>query len=142
MNPQGQAPLSGEQQRIAHTIEGLNARIARLAIGLGVSLKTNDDVARAMTRGAVVAVEYERRVTPERRTASRPGATADRRQSHQRDELRGLLVLRYDLETRCVDAVGITATRQILIEVEAHLARDGFPSSASGIDLNPLFNDK
>lgn len=133
--------LPSEQQRMARSVEELSARIARLAIGLGVSLKTDDEVAHAMNY-QTLTVQYERRTTADRREASRPGTTtAGRRQSHLRDELRGLLVMRYDIETRYVDAIGVVATRQILIEAEAHLARDGFQPGASGVDLDRLFKE-
>lgn len=132
--------LPSEQQRMARSVEELSARIARLAIGLGVSLKTDGEVAHAMSY-QTLTVQYERRTTADRRDASRPGGTAGRRQSHLRDELRGLLVMRYDIETRYVDAIGVVATRQILIEAEAHLARDGFQPGASGVDLDRLFKE-
>ena len=114
-----------EQQRMAKSVEELSARIARLAIGLGVSLKTDDEVARAMHHPTTLPITHERRTTPERRVGPRAASMADRRQSHLHDELRGLLVMRYDIETRYVEAVGVVATRQILVEAEAHLARDG-----------------
>ena len=130
-----------EQQRMARSIEELSTRIARLAIGLRVSLKTDAEVAHAMSHQAPAQVAQERRATAERRDASRVGNTADRRQSHLHAELRGLLVMRYDMETHYVEAVGAFATRQILEESEAHLARDGFQPGTTGVDLNQLFKD-
>ena len=132
---------TNEQQRMARSIEELSSRIARLAIGLGVSLKTDAEVAHAMNHRAAVTVPQERRATTERRDASRTRNTADRRQSHLYEELRGLLVLRYDMEAHCVEVVGAFATRQILVESEAHLARDGFHPGTTGIDLDRLFKD-
>jgi hypothetical protein len=132
---------ASEQQRMARAIEELSSRIARLAIGLGVSLKTDTEVAHAMNHRAAVAVPQERRATTERRDASRTRNTADRRQSHLYEELRGLLVMRYDMETHYVEVVGAFATRQILVESEAHLARDGFQPGTTGIDLDRLFKD-
>lgn len=123
------------------SIEALNARIARLAIGLGVSLKSDDEVVRVMSRQQVVRVSHERRVGLERRDASRAGSGSERRVAHQWEELRGLLVLRYGVETRYVDEVGVTATRQILVEAEAHLERAGFKPGADGVHLDRLFKE-
>ena len=73
------------------SIEALNSRIARLAIGLGVSLKTDGDLARLMSRHQVSAVPRERQ------------PILDQPMENQWEELRGLLVLRYGVETSCVD---------------------------------------
>lgn len=121
-------------------MEALNARIARLAIGLGVSLKSDDDVRQAMNRHPALPMSHERRVTPDSHPESRTGSDTDRRMAHKWEELRGLLVLRYGVEARYVDLVGVVTTRQILIEAEAHLVRDGFKPGADGIDLDRLFN--
>lgn len=133
-----QEPLAQRLLDMASSIEALNVRIARLAIGLGVSLDSEVEVARAMSQTlAVSAVSHERRTAPGPSAASHTGP--DRRMAHKREELRGLLVLRYGVETRYVDEVGVVATRQILVEAEAHLVRDGFKPGADGIDLDRLF---
>lgn len=132
------------EERLQHmesSIEALNARIARLAIGLGVSLKSDADVAQVMKRHPVSPVLTERRLAPDTHPASRTGSDMDRRMAHQWEELRGLLVLRYSVETRYVEQVGVLTTRQILVEAEAHLVRDGFQLGADGIDLERLFNE-
>jgi hypothetical protein len=135
---------SAQAQRLQHmesSIEALNARIARLAIGLGVSLKNNDDVMRVMSRRPAPTVSVERRVTPDSPPVSHAGSNTDRRMAQKWEELRGLLVLRYGVETSYVDQVGVVSTRQILIEAEAHLVRDGFQPGADGIDLKRLFDE-
>ena len=101
------------------SFEAINARIVRLAIALDVSLQSDDEVARAMCR---------------------PEASPDLLMANKREELRGLLVLRYGIETRYVDEVGIVATRQILIEAEEHLVRKGFNPGDDGVNLDRLFN--
>lgn len=111
------------------SIEALNARIARLAIALDVSLKSDDEVAHVMNRHLVPAVPHGSQ------------ATSDHHMAYKWEELRGLLVLRYGVETRYVDQVGIVATRQILIEAEEHLVREGFNPGDDGIDLGRLFNE-
>lgn len=114
-------PLSHEQQRMGRAVAELNARIARLAIGLGISLQNDNAVTQALCR------------TDDTR--------ANRRHALQRDELRGLLVLRYGIQARCVQRVGRGTTWQILCEAEVHLERDGFRPGASGNALDRLFNE-
>ena len=122
----GDYPQAQRLHRMESSIEALNARIARLAIALDVSLKNDDDVARVMNRHLVPAAPHENQVTPDHHVA------------YKWEELRGLLVLRYGVETRYVDQVGISATRQILIEAEEHLVREGFNPGDDGIDLDRL----
>ena len=121
-------------------IEAINARIARLAIALGLPLNSDDEVARVMSLPALSAVSPERRGTPDRRVASRTGAGPDRRVAHQREELRGLLVLRSSVTKRYVDDAGVTVTRPIMVEAEERLVRRGFKPGADGVDLDRLFN--
>jgi hypothetical protein len=119
----GPAPVEDPQamrlQRMVSSIEAINVRIARLAIGLGVTLSSEAEVAELM-----------------RCHQLKPDLSID----NQREELRGLLVLRYGVETRYVDQVGLITTRQILIEAEQHLLRDGFDLGDDGIDLKLLFS--
>ena len=130
-----------EQQRMARAIDEISTRIARLAIGLRVPLKTDAEVAHAMSHQAPAYEAQDRRATAERRDASRAGKSADRRQSHLHAELRGLLVMRYDMETQYVKVAGAFATRQILEESEARLAHNGFQPGTTGVDLDRLFKD-
>jgi hypothetical protein len=137
-----QAPLAQRLLDMESSIEALNVRIARLAIGLGVSLQNEGEIARVMSQQhPAAAVTTERRDSPERRGAARTGSGPDRRMAQKMEELRGLLVLRYGVEARYVDEVGVAATRQILTEAEAHLVRDGFKPGADGIDLDRLFKE-
>jgi hypothetical protein len=117
-------------QRMESSLEELNARIARLAIGLGVSLKNENELAGVIRQLQVQAEPHELQSTPERRLASKW------------TELRGLLVLRYGVEQRFVDQVGATATRQLLVEAEERLVRVGFEPGADGIDLYRLFDER
>lgn len=135
-------PQAQRLHQMESSIEELNTRIARLAIGLGVSLQNEVEIARVMSQQhPAAAVTTERRDSPDRREASRTGSGPDRRAFHMREELRGLMVLRYSVETRYVDEVGVTATRQILVEAEAHMERVGFQPGADGINLDRLFNE-
>lgn len=127
-------------QALESSMEGLNARIARLAIGLGVSLQDEHELARVMSRPPLAVVPVERRVSGGQRQPDRRLSGAERRTAHHWEELRGLLVLRYHTETLYVDEVGVVATRQILIQVEEHLERDGFSPGADGQHLQQLFD--
>lgn len=134
--------MEARLQSMESSIEVLNARIARLAIGLGVSLDNEAEVARLLNQQHPASpVAHERRLSSGDLDTSHLGANPDRRLAHKHEELRGLLVMRYGLETRYVDEVGVTATRQIMVEVEAHLVRDGFKPGADGIHLDRLFKE-
>jgi hypothetical protein len=130
------APLAGDAdgqalslQRMALSIEALNARIARLALALGVSLQSEGELSFVLQEPPAQTGPHPFQSTPERRVASKWL------------ELRGLLVLRYGEEKRYVDEVGVSATRQILLQTEAHMLREGFQSGADGIDLHRLFDE-
>jgi hypothetical protein len=116
-------------QRMEASFEELNARIARLAIALGVSLENENELARVMHQLQGQTESHSVQSTPERRHAC------------NWTELRGLLVLRYGMEKRLVDEVGVTVTRQLLVEAEAHLVRLGFQPGADGLDLPRLFSE-
>jgi hypothetical protein len=129
------APLAGDGdgralylQRMALSIEELNVRIARLALALGVSLQTEGELSYLLQEPPAQTDSHPFQSTPERRLASKWL------------ELRGLLVLRYGVEKRYVDQVGANVTRQILVDTEAHMLREGFQSGADGIDLHRLFD--
>ena len=138
-------PSSVESSQAQHlrqmesSIEELNARIARLAIGLGVSLKNDDELARVMSYHTAPPVSQERRTASDGSNTSGTGSDSERRIAHKWDELRGLLVLRYGIETRYVNQVGVAVTQQLMTEAEANLLRNGFEPGADGIDLNRLF---
>jgi hypothetical protein len=123
------APEARQLQRMESFLEELNARIARLSIALGISLKREDELERVIGE------------LQEQAELHASHSTADSRLISQRIELRGLLVMRYGVEQRFVDQVGATATRHILVEAEEHLARVGFEPGADGIDLRRLFEE-
>ncbi len=133
--------LAHRMEAIESSFDALNARIARLAIALGVSLETDDAVTALMSEHPLQAVSPDRRLSSDRRSTSRSSPGPDRRLAHKREELRGLLVLRYGVETRYVNQHGVLATRQILVESEAHLVRDGFKPGADGPHAGHLLDD-
>ncbi len=121
--------INGESyERIATSLDALNVRIARLAMALDVPL--ND--AHALAR----LIDQPQTERPSRRTASsvpRPIAiTAEHRALHLFAELRGLLVLRYTLQTRSMADNGLAITQQIMMQTDAHLQRLGFAPGAGG----------
>lgn len=122
-------PQAVRLQRREASFAELNARIARLAIALGVSLDNENELARVMHQIQGQTGSHSVQSTPERRHACKW------------TELRGLLVLRYGMETRLVDEVGVTLTRQLLVEAEAHLVRLGFQPGADGMDLPRLLSE-
>ncbi|MEO6352247.1 MAG: hypothetical protein ABIO19_06235 [Burkholderiaceae bacterium] len=121
-------PQAERLQRMTSSMEAINARIVRLAIALDVSLQSNDEVLQVMSQQQLPALPHQGQISVSLLMA------------RKREELRGLLVLRYSVETRYVVEVGVTATRQILIEAEQHLASKGFNPGDDGIDLNRMFN--
>ena len=132
-DPPVEARVSTQRlEAIEASFDALNARIARLAIALGVSLETDDAITTLMSEHPLQAVADERRLSADRRSPSRTSPGPERRMAHKREELRGLLVLRYGLETSYVNQHGVLVARQILMESEAHLVRDGFKAGADG----------
>ena len=127
-------------ERLQASLEALNARIARLAIGLGVSLDTDAEIAHLMRQKHPASpLAHERRSGTGPVDTSHMEANSDRRVAQKIEELRGLLVLRYGVEKRFVEDVGVEATRQILADAEAHLSREGFKPGADGLGLDRLF---
>jgi hypothetical protein len=129
------------RQQMEASIEGLNSRIARLAIGLGLSLQDASDVARVMSWQDVPEVLVERRNPEEAQRPMLQGSSLERRVARAWRELRALIVLRYKVETEFVEQVGTSETRQILEDIEVSLVRKGFKPGADGLDLEVLFKD-
>lgn len=110
--------LQEHVERLSASIERLNARIARLATALDVSLDKDSEVERVLQRDT--------------------NAPGDTRQHRMREELRGLLVLRYGVTTRFTQKLGAEVTRDLFIYAEEKLLREGFRPGADGIDLRAL----
>ncbi|GIX51887.1 hypothetical protein CQA4T8M7_11430 [Sphaerotilus natans] len=110
--------------QIEKLCEELNLRIARLALMLGVSLDDEAQLARLLA------------------PVARPDGhdrPSERHEADARTELRGLLLLRGELEKRCVDEFGPVTAGEMLIDVEAAMVRHGFAPGADGLDLQRLF---
>jgi len=131
---------SDRLRQMEASIEALNMRIARLAIALGVSLDNDGEVASLMREQHTQTILHERRVTSEHLDVTHAHIGPECRVAHQRQELRGLLVMRYAVEKRFVDDAGIKVTREIMNAAEQQLERKGFKPGADGINLDRLFN--
>lgn len=141
-----QAPANDTQnphrqllERRVDSLGELNARIARLAMGLGLSLQKEPDIQRVIAYQNP-QVSVERRSQSDRRTGPR-AVSSDRRTSRQWEELRGLIVLRYELEVQYAQELGASVTREIFTEASDRLSRDGFAVGLDGIDLKKLFGN-
>ena len=125
-------------ERLEASMEALNARIARLAMALDVSLNDRAEVDALMAKQHLQPVDNERRIasvdTPYVRVSS------ERRHAHKCEELRGLLVLRYHMEVTSLKENGWTVTRQALVQAEEHLVSQGFKPGADGLGLNNFFD--
>lgn len=142
---QQQAAVGDHLKRVGASIEELNARIARLAIALGVNLETPDSVERVIaeagtkTRALPPPGMPDRRTRPtDRRAANALRSGPDRRQTHKWVELRGLMVLRYGMERQNIEHYGLDATRSLMTAASDHMTREGFKPGADGMDLKHL----
>lgn len=133
-------PVADQLRRMSASVRELSARIARLATSLGVNLENESELEQVLHIDAVRLPVPDRRVTPDRRAASRTGMSPDRRKSHMREELRGLLVLRYGVARSYVGRVGVDAARHILVSAQEQLVREGFRPGADGAHLRRLFD--
>ena len=128
----------GQTQRLEASMAALNARIARLAMALDVSLNDRAEVDALMVKQLTFPGEVERRRASAE--GSHDTVTTERRQAHKREELRGLLVLRYHMETTSLNDNGFAVTREVMAQAEEHLVRQGFKPGADGLGLNNFFD--
>ena len=129
--------LAAHLQRMSGSIEQLSARIARLASALDVDLQNESELDRVLNMDGGGAPAHERRAAA---NSALPAGSPERRKSHLREELRGLLVLRYGVARSYVDRVGVDATRHILVSAQEQLVREGFKPGADGANLKRLFD--
>jgi hypothetical protein len=125
-------------QRMGGSLAALHTRIARLAMALDLNLEDRAVVEALIETPQIVPVALERRSNPEHAGAPSVGVGSERRKSHKREELRGLLALRYHLETVSLNDNGAVLTHQVLAVAEDHLVRQGFKPGAAGFNLSEL----
>src|SRR5574344_1258561 len=112
-------------QRMVRHFSRLSARIAFLVKKLDLPLQTP-----AQTQTALECDDLCNA------SASNP------REARLREELRALLVMRYELVARLAanERVGATAMRDILLSANDRLLAKGFDPQDPGINLQPLFD--
>ena len=115
-----------EVTHLQESYDDLNVRIGRLAIALRVPLESDADVENALKAMSDLAVAVERRAVADRRSARRAEGGTERRLGYQRAELRGLLVMRYDMEVKLYEQLGFTVARQVIESSALTLTRHGF----------------
>ena len=117
-------PLTTESLlHLEQDFEALNRRIARLALHLGLALPDEHSVECALHE---VSCRIDATDTPAHDV-------------HLWHEFRGLLVLRYRLEIRSVEAIGAPQLRAVLRTAEDRLARSGIAPDQDGVHLQELF---
>jgi hypothetical protein len=123
--------FANEALRRESTVTDLTMRIARLAIALGLKLDLEQGVHRVLHHTTVPEHHGEQSVR------------AVQLRSRAWTELRGLLVLRYELERHLVEDMGLHLSRRILEDAELHLAIAGFEPGVDGLtlEIHHLFGD-
>ena len=117
-------PLSTESLlRLEQDFEALNQRIARLATHLGYTLPNEDSVEAALHQ-----------VSQQIQNGQAPAHAL-----HLWQEFRGLLVLRYQMETRSVEALGAPQLQAVLQTAQDHLRQRGIAPDQDGVHLDELF---
>lgn len=129
--------------RMEASLQGLNARIARLGIALGLSLDQPGVVERLIEQKLhpkpASAVPY---TGPDRRANRLPHTGPERRKNMLFEELRGLLVLRYEMERNFADQIGPNATLNMMEHASSNMSRNGFVPGADGMNLKDLNRDR
>ncbi len=137
-NPMYEHAEAAYLARKAASVEHLNERIARLAIALGLALDRPGEVDRIIGQVHAPSQTDSGPFTgTDRRAARSPFTGPERRKNYQFDELRGLLVLRFEMERAYAAEWGPQAMLQMLEHAEAKLERHGFSPGADGQQLNP-----
>lgn len=119
--------LGRQALRRQEALTGLNVRIARLGLLLGVHLEEPGHFEQVLAGDLRLLARI---------TGAHGGAApVTHRLRRDWDELRSLLVMRCDLMRQMVGDLGYGATRQIAEEVESALAHSGFRPGADGFEL-------
>jgi hypothetical protein len=115
--------------RLDKSMGELNARIARLALALGVSLENEEEVRSILSH------------RPDARPMHAEQGPRFQQMEHEHVliELRGLLIMRYGIERHVAEDQGASVVRRVLEQAEAELSKHGFKPGADGLDLEQLF---
>jgi hypothetical protein len=109
--------------RLEQEFLALNERIARLALHLGFDLPDERSVEEAIHA-----------VSLHIRAGQAPSHTV-----HLWHEFRGLLVLRYQLESRSVETIGVSHLQAVMRTTEERLVRHHIEPHQDGANLGELF---
>jgi hypothetical protein len=129
-------------QHLSASLEALSERIGRLSIALGIRLDDEQAMQKFMEQPQIPAIEKDRRITSVSDHSGFLSMSDDRRAAHLREELRGLVVLRYHLETVSLNNNGLTVTQQIVELADEHLVQKGFKPGLNGLKLGDFFTAK
>lgn len=119
-----QAAAQQQVRRLARQLENLGGRIALLAQALRLSLQTPAETQVALQCDEACAA-----------------AAGGGREARMREELRGLLVLRYEVVAQLAtnERIGAPGARDLLLYANDRLLAKGFDARAPGMNLRPLF---
>ena len=118
-------------RRMTRSLSDVDARIARLALFLDISLEHDAVMQQVIDHTHPLFLRY--RHNPEATLADDHG-----RERQTLEELRGLLVVRCNMVATMLNDLGLDATTQIASAAEDHLERLGFKPGADGFKLVPL----
>lgn len=121
-----EAAARQQLRRLVRQLESLGSRISLLAQALRLPLHTP-----AEAQSALQCDEACRTVA----------VAAGGREARMREELRGLLVLRYEVVAQLAtnERIGAPGARALLLCANDRLLAKGFHAAAPGMDLRPLF---
>lgn len=134
VDPAEQEALRGQLEHAEQAFVELNARIARLAVLLGIEM----DGRAATIQHILQHGPHELERLQAEGESGNPQAL---RQAREWEELRGLITLRFGLLARTVETLGLDATRRITALAEDDLDRHGFRHGADGFALLQVLND-
>ncbi len=116
-------------RRFEQMLGELSARIARLAISLDAPIATAADRQRILDRQGPHFSPHGR---PD---GVAPASGPEQRLQRSWEELRGLIILRYEVLIHAASELGPQRTSQLILKVTIELELDGFRRAVDGFDL-------
>ncbi len=123
-------PLFQWSRRITRSLADLDARIARLALFLDLSLESESVMQQVIDHSHPLFQRYQH-------NPNVPLADDHGRERHSLEELRGLLVVRCNMMANMLNEFGLELSTQIASAAEDHMERVGFKPGADGFTLLP-----
>lgn len=128
--PEKDDPLFQWSRRITRSLADLDARIARLALFLDLSLESESVMQQVIDRSHPLFQRYQH-------NPDVPMTDDHGRERHSLEELRGLLVVRCNMMANMLNEFGLELSTQIASAAEDHMERVGFKPGADGFTLLP-----